>query len=68
MLKILVHRPKDSVVVGILPEKDSRLYRFINFTKGHICLCKFSSIDEAFNDLDKYIKEGKVVNYKILEY
>lgn len=40
--------------VLILPYKNTNTYSYINLTKGHICPCKFSSIEDALNDLIKY--------------
>lgn len=40
-------------------------WSFVNLTKGHICPCKFNSIEEAILDLEKYVKNGKVLKYYI---
>lgn len=43
-------------------------WRFVNITpnKEHICPCCFDTKDDAYADLDKNIKEGKVVSYNEL--
>lgn len=51
MMRFKVRRLHDEVEVGILPHKDGSGYSFINFTKGHICPCKFKSVDEAIWDM-----------------
>lgn len=38
----------------IMPHKDKSGYSYVNLTKGHICPCKFVSIEEAIKDLKKY--------------
>ena len=63
MIKFIVIRPKDVVEVAIMPRVKDGKYSFVNLTKGHICKCKFNSIEEAIKDMDKQIKLGKVINY-----
>jgi len=41
---------KDCVEVIILPHKDGSGYSYVNLTKGHICPCKFKSIELAIQD------------------
>jgi hypothetical protein len=59
----LVIRPKDSVEVAILPRVEDGKFSFVNLTKGHICKCKFNSVEEAIEDMEKQIKQGKVIKY-----
>lgn len=47
MKRYLVTRPKDTVEVLILPNKDGSGYQYVNLTKGHICPCKFKTSFEA---------------------
>ena len=63
MKKWLVERPHDSVVVTIMRNKSDNTYSFINLTKGHICSCRFDSVDDALKDMDKQIAEGKILKY-----
>lgn len=63
MIYYKVIRPKDTVIVGICKNKNDNTYSFINFTKDHICPCKFDTIDEAINDLKEYKNKGKVLEY-----
>lgn len=63
MRKWLVRRPKGNVIVTILLNKIDNTYSFVNLTKGHICECKFSSIEEALKDMDNLISIGKVIDY-----
>lgn len=65
--RLKVVRPKDTVEVLLLKHKISGEYSFVNLTKGHICPCKFKSVEEALKDLDNYIKKGKVLSYEFLE-
>lgn len=64
MKRFLVKRPKDTVEVLILPNKDGSGYQYINLTKGHICPCKFSSVDNALKDMDKKLNDGTVKSYQ----
>jgi hypothetical protein len=60
----LVERPnKDYVLVSIMKHKDGSGFSFINFTKNHICPCKFETVDDAIADLEKGIREGKIIKY-----
>ncbi len=64
MKRFIVKRPKDTVEVLILPNKDGSGYQYINLTKGHICPCKFKSIDDALGDMDKKLNNGTVIRYQ----
>lgn len=66
MKRFLVKRPKDTVEVLILPNKDGSGYQYINLTKGHICPCKFSSVDNALKDMDEKVNDGTVKSYQII--
>lgn len=66
-MKMKVTRPDDTIDVIIMKHKLENKWSFVNLTKGHICPCKFNSIEEAIADLDSYIEKGKVLKYKILE-
>ena len=67
MTKYRVKRPKDTVEVLILPNKDGSGYQYINITKGHICPCKFKTEIDALRDMDKKVSEGKVLSYEEIE-
>lgn len=59
-----VIRSKDTVNVILMPSKDKSYYSFINLTKGHICPCKFRTVEDAEKDLERYKAKGKVLKYK----
>ena len=63
MLYYKIVRPHDEVIVSIFRNKNDNTYSFINLTKGHICPHRFLTINEALMDLEKYIKEGKIIKY-----
>ena len=65
--KIIVVRPKDIVTVLLLKHKNTNEYSFVNLTKGHICPCRFKSINEAIKDLEERKKSGNIINYKFIE-
>ena len=67
MIKFLVTRPKDKVIVYLMKNKLEDSYSYVNITKGHICPCKFSSIEFAIEDMDSYIKKGKIIKYEVIE-
>lgn len=56
----LVIREKDNVVVSIMMNKLDHTYSFVNLTKGHICTCKFDSIEDAIKDMKNYTKHLKM--------
>ncbi len=58
-----VIRPKDIVYVALYRHKDTNKYSFVNLTKGHICPCKFNSIEEAIADIESQKMRGLVLNY-----
>jgi hypothetical protein len=47
----LVTRHKDNVLVSIMRNKLDGTYSFVNLTKGHICTCKFNTVEEAVKDM-----------------
>ena len=58
-----VVRPKDVVEVTIIKNKNDNTYSYVNLTKEHICPCRFNSIKEAINDMNKLKEEGKIIKY-----
>ena len=50
MLRYLVVRDFDNAEVLLLPQKDGSGWTYVNITKGHICPCKFKTIEEALID------------------
>ena len=65
--KIIVVRPKDIVTVLLLKHKNTEEYSFVNLTKGHICPCRFKSINDAIKDLEERKNSGNIINYKFIE-
>lgn len=63
MIKFIVERPKDTVEVLLMKHKVKEKWSYVNLTKGHICPCEFNNIEEAISDMDKQIKEGKIIRY-----
>lgn len=63
MKKWLVIRPNDEVIVTIMQNKADDTYSFINITKEHICSCKFNSVEDALEDMNKQIAEKKIIKY-----
>ena len=41
-------------IVALMPHKNTKLFSFVNITKGHICPCKFETIEAALEDLKTY--------------
>lgn len=64
MIRYLVKRPKDTVEVLILPNKDGSGFQYVNLTKGHICPCKFNSEFDAQFDMNRKMDEGTVISYQ----
>ena len=63
MLYYKIVRAHDEVIVSKKKKKNDNTYSFINLTKGHICPRRFLTVNEALMDLEKYIKEGKIIKY-----
>lgn len=62
-----VFKPNGTVDVLLLKHKGTDEYSFVNLTKGHICPCRFRSMEEAILDLAERKKDGRIFNYLILE-
>lgn len=63
----LVTREKDSVIVSIMLNKLDYTYSFVNLTKGHICPCRFTSIEDAIKDMEEKKCNGEIVDYINIE-
>lgn len=61
-----VFKPSGTVDVLLLKHKGTNEYSFVNLTKGHICPCRFQSLNEAILDLAERKKDGRIFNYWIL--
>ena len=56
-------REKGNTVVSIMFNRTDNKYHFVNLEKGHICICGFSSIIYAINDLKKLKEAGDIIDY-----
>lgn len=50
----ILYKNRKINIVAILPYKGTELYSYVNLTKGHICPCKFESVEAAIEDLNNY--------------
>ena len=66
MKKWLVERKDGDVIVTILKNKSDNTFSFINLTKEHICPCRFKSVEEAIEDMNRQIEKGKIIRFKEL--
>lgn len=58
-----VKRKSGNVMVSIMRNKSDNTYSFVNLTKGHICSCRFDSIEDAVKDMDEKILNGEISGY-----
>ena len=58
-----IKRPNDEIEVVLVKYKEEDNFSFVNLTKGHICPCVFKSENEAIEDLNKYKRLGKIIDY-----
>lgn len=63
-----VYRADGIFEVAIMKHKENNKYSLVNLTKGHICTCKFDTIDDAIRDLDECVRKEKVLKYMIDVY
>lgn len=63
----LVQRTNGNVIVSIMRNKSDNTYSFVNLTKGHICPCRFDSVENAVKDMDEKILNGEISGYFKLE-
>ncbi len=63
----LVQRTNGNVIVSVMRNKSDDTYSFANLTKGHICPCRFNSIEDAVKDMDEKILNGEIIGYFKLE-
>lgn len=64
VLKFLVTRPDDTVLVYLMKNESDNTYSFVNITRWHICPCRFQSIRDAVADMDRLKEEGKIIRYE----
>lgn len=68
MIKYNVLKPDGSVnEVLLLRVKNTNRYRYVNLTKGHICVCEFDSIELAEEDMNKRVHDGLLISYTKLD-
>jgi hypothetical protein len=58
-----IKRPNDEIEVVLVKYREEDKFSFVNLTKGHICPCIFKSENEAIEDLNKYKRLGKIIDY-----
>lgn len=51
-------------LIGLYKHKGEDTFTFVNLTTGNITPCLFSSQEAAIADLERYVKEGKLIGYK----
>ena len=49
--------------VLLLKVKNTNKYRYVNLTKGHICVCEFDSVELAEEDMNKRLQDGLLIAY-----
>ena len=59
----LVTRQKDNVLVSVMRNKLDGTYSFVNLTKGHICPCRFDSIEDAIKDMEEKKDNGEIIDF-----
>lgn len=61
-MKILyINKPDgNDYIVLLMQHKITREWSFVNLTKEHICPCKFKTYEEAIDDLEQHVKDGRV--------
>lgn len=62
-----VQRKSGNAIVSIMRNKSDNTYSFVNLTKGHICPCRFDSVENAVKDMDEKILNGEISGYFKLE-
>ena len=50
---IRVYRKDRIVDVVIAYDKTTKKYGFVNLTDNHICKCRFNTVEEAIEDMNK---------------
>lgn len=63
----LVTRQKDNVLVSVMRNKLDGTYSFVNLTKGHICPCRFDSIEDAIKDMKEKKDNGEIIDFINME-
>ena len=51
------------ILIVLFKHKDDGTYSWVNFTKGHICPCRFKTVEDAIADLENFKAAGKLVSY-----
>jgi hypothetical protein len=54
VITYLINRTDGTFTICLIPQKDKKIYQFVNMTKGHICPCEFDSIKSAEQDFSKH--------------
>lgn len=63
MKKFIIKKDKENINVLLLKNKLDDSYSYVNLSKGHICSCKFNSIDDAIEDMIERKNKGLLIDF-----
>lgn len=63
MRRWFVERQKGNCIVSIMRNKSDGTYSFVNLTQGHICTCRFESVEQALEDMEKKKSDGSITDW-----
>ena len=63
MIKFIVRKQAEDLIVYLMQHKGENKWSFVNVTKGHICKCVFDSIEEAIKDMEDRKEKGLLIDY-----
>lgn len=62
-----VKKVSSTSIVSILPRRKDGKFSFVNLTKGHICSCKFDTIEDALRDMADQKEAGLIIDYEKIQ-
>lgn len=57
----ITRKNKPNCIVSIMWDRHTDKYCFVNLTSGHVCSCRFDSVDKAIEDLNN---RPEVISYE----
>lgn len=58
-------KERPDCIVSIMKDRLTDKYAFVNLTSGHVCKCRFNSVEEALDDMDS---RDDVIYYRKYDY
>ncbi len=61
--RYVVMRMGEVIDVLLMQNKNDKTWSFINMSKGHICSCRFATVEDAEADMERHKNDKRIIDY-----